>query len=170
MAKRKRIFIGVAAALAILLALTIVIVNLQRPQNGGSWLGASMLRAINTAEATYVTSYGKVGYAPNLAVLGPANSDNCDSFRACLLDPVLSCPEGVGQSWCVKGMYRFNIQSSSSEPPYRDYWTTATPIRPDPDFNNYCSASDAVLRWEHAAPLSRPYTLEECQALPELTN
>ena len=168
MTKLKKTFIGIAVAMAVLISLAIVIPNLQRSRMSGPSAGASTVRSINTAQITYATTYPKIGYAPNLAVLGPAESGNCDSSHACLLDLVTACPQGIGEGWCVKDFYRYNIQTSSTEPPYRDYWITATPIRPDPTGRNYCSASDAVIRSEQAAPLSRPYTLEDCQALPEI--
>jgi hypothetical protein len=161
----KKTYIGVALAMAILIGLAIVIPNLQRSGMGDRTTGASTVRTINTAEITYATNYPKIGYASNLAVLGPAEGGNCNSSHACLVDEVVACPRGTGQPWCVKGAYRFNIQSSSSEPPYKDYWITATPVQANPEFRNYCSLSDAVMRSEQGAPLSRPYMLEECQAL-----
>lgn len=138
--------------------------------SGPATPGASTIRTINTAEVTYATNYEKIGYAPNLIVLGPVNTSDCGPEHACLLDNVVSCPEGIGQGWCVKTGYRYNIQTSSSEPPYKDYWVTATPIEADPSLKNYCSAEDAVIRIESAAPLKRPYTRAECLALPPLSN
>src|SRR5215467_14157798 len=100
---------------------------------------APTIRTINTAEITYATSYEKTGYAPNLAILGPAEKGECGPEHACLLDNVLACPNGIGQGWCVKSGYRFNIQTSSSGPPYEDYCVTATPIEANPKLKNYCS-------------------------------
>jgi len=170
MAERKRIFIGVALAMAVLLALAIVIPNLQRSRmSGPPTPGASTVRTLNTSEITYATTYPLQGYAPNLAVLGPDAADYSQcrptQTRACLVDPKLACPSGIGTAWCRDGLYRYNIQSSSTEPPYKDYWITATPVQANPKFRNYCSLSDAVMRSEQGVPLSRPYTLEECQAL-----
>jgi hypothetical protein len=84
------------------------------------------------------------------------------------LIPMLAVPKVQVRGWCVYGGYRFNVQTSSNDPPYKDYWVTATPIEANPKLRNHCSASDAVIRSEQAVPLSRPYTLEECQALPEM--
>ncbi|MCU1333785.1 MAG: putative Pilin, type [Candidatus Angelobacter sp.] len=169
MTETKKIIRGTAVTLGILVALAIIIPNVQRARmSQGGNPGASMLRTINTSEVMYAANYEKVGYAPNLGILGPANrGEECGRSHACLLNSVTSCPEGTGQGWCVKDSYRYNIQSNFTEPPYRDYWATATPIRPNKNLKNYCSGPDAVIRSQHAAPLSRPYTLAECLGLRE---
>src|SRR6266567_9282250 len=176
MTKTMKILIGAGVTIVVLLALGIVIPNLFRSRMIGDhgMPGASMVRTINTTQVTYSTYYPDQGFAPNLAVLGPDVPDysqcNATQTRACLLDQKVGCSSGVGTAWCEdgRGLYRYNLQSSSTKPPYRDYWITATPVHANPGLKNYCSLSDAVVRWERAAPLSRPYTLEECQALPEL--
>src|SRR6202020_1520964 len=124
MTKRKKIF----GVIGLLLLLTIILLRLFSSFKNPTTRRASVIRTIHTAEATYHTSYPPVGYAPNLWVLGPADSRNCDSSHACLLDAVVSCSTGTGQGWCRKGLYRYNIQSSSTKAPYKDYWLTATPI------------------------------------------
>jgi hypothetical protein len=106
-----------------------------------------------------------MGYAPNLAVFGPANNGNCNADRACLIGSGLACAEGIGEGWCEQYGYRFNVQSSSAHAPYGDYWATATPVRPDLGLKSYCTTMDAVIRSEQTNPLSRPYTLDECKAL-----
>lgn len=166
MTELKKVFVRAAATIVILLALAIIIPNVQRSQiSDGGNPGAATLRTINTSEVTYATNYEKIGFAPHLSVLGPADKGDCGPEHACLLEPAVACLEGNDQGWCVKGAYRFNLQSTSTEPPYRDYWATATPIRPYPNSMNFCSGSDAVIRMERAAPLARPYTLDECLAL-----
>jgi hypothetical protein len=132
--------------------------------------GAWNVRTINTAQVSCATMFEKVGYAPNLTVLGPAGPGECGPQHACLLDPKLTCKEGSGQGWCEYDGYRFNLQSSSSEPPYKDYWVTATPIEANPKLKNYCSAEDAVVRVESAAPLKSPYTREKCFALGTISD
>jgi len=174
MTERKKIFIGVAMAIVVLLAVAIVIPNPFRPRmSGGHKQGPDTVRTINTAQVAYSTNYPDQGYAPNLAALGPDGPDyaQCHPTRthACQLDEKVACPSGTGTAWCVKGAYRYNLQSSSTEPPYKDYWITATPVHANPELNNYCSLPDAVVRWERAAPLSRPYSLEECQALAPIS-
>jgi len=162
----------VLGAVAILLALAMVALpNLLRsrmtadpasPAAAGVWYVCT----INTSQVMYFTTYEKVGYAPNLAVLGPAENGQCNPEHACLLDSVIACPQGTDQEWCTKGLYRYNVQSSSTEPPYKDYWVTATPIKASPNLKNYCSTEDAVIRIESGTPLKRPYTRDECLAVP----
>lgn len=159
-----RIILGLVAILGVL---TIATLNLQR--YGMVVLGgacAATLRTINAAEATYAAAYPHFGYAPTLFVLGAGGSQRCDRTHACLLDKVLACPESEGLGWCIKGRYRYNIQSSSKKAPYKDYWVTATPVEADAKLRNYCSGSDSVIRSKAAKPLKVPYTLAECLALP----
>jgi hypothetical protein len=158
--------LGLSVAMVVLLGLALVLPCLLpgRMSKGGI-LGAQVLRAINLSETMYSTTYKKMGYAPNLAVFGPANEGKCSAERACLLNSVLACAEGMGQGWCEKYDYRFNVQSSSTSAPYLDYWATATPIRPNSGLKTYCTTMDAVIRSEQITPLSRPYTLDECKAL-----
>src|SRR5438477_2344272 len=102
----------IGGLLVVFVALAIIIPNLFRAKMSGFQTpGASTLRTINTSEITYATNYPKIGFAPNLVVLGPAESGNCDSSHACLIDNVVACATGVGQGWCVKSGYRFNLQT-----------------------------------------------------------
>jgi type IV pilus assembly protein PilA len=170
MTERKKIFIGIAVTMAVLLLLAIVIPNLQRSRmSGPSTPGVSILRTLNLSQIVYSTTYPDQGYASNLAVLGSEVPDftpcHPTQTHACLMDAKTACPSGIGTAWCVNGLYRYNIQSSSTEPPYRNYWITATPVQANPKFRNYCSLSDAVIRSEQGTPLDRPYTLEECHSL-----
>jgi hypothetical protein len=169
-AKAKTPFLKIVLGIVVvLLALVILVPNILRsrmtgdPPPGGA--GGWNVRSINTAEITYAMNFEKVGYAPDLAVLGPAGTRECSPEHACLLDFKLACPEGIGNGWCVKDGYRFNIQSSSKQPPYKDYWVTATPIEANPKLKNYCSTEDAVIHRESAAPLKQPYRREECLAV-----
>src|SRR5215472_11024706 len=91
----------VSGIVIVLLALAVLIPNLLRSRMVGDpppWgQGAWNVRTINTAQVTYATNFEKIGYAPNLAVLGPANPGECGPQHACLLDPKLACTEGSGQ-------------------------------------------------------------------------
>jgi hypothetical protein len=163
----------ILGAIAVLLALAVVVPNLLRsrmtadPPPGAT--GAWYVRTINTAQVIYATMYEKAGYAPNLSRLGGWPEGPCGPEHACLLDRVLGCPEGTGLGWCSYGLYRYNIQSGSSEPPYKDYWVTATPLDPNSELRTYCStSSDPVPRSIKIAPLTTPFTLEECLAVPYL--
>ena len=163
MTKRKKIF----GVVGVLLVLTIILLSTFK---GPTTRHASVIRAIHTAEATYYTTYPSVGYAPNLLALGPAPSGNCDSAHDCLLDNVVACPSSTGQGWCMKTLYRYNVQSSSTKPPYKDYWVTATPVDASSKLRSYCSLSNTEVRSEQVPSLSNPYTLKECRSLPLATD
>jgi type IV pilus assembly protein PilA len=173
MRRRFRLMAIVIGALVMLvLAAAIVLPTLFRARmSDGGPPGARHVRTLATSEITYSSTYPEQGYAPNLAVLGPDRPDaeriGCrpSTAHACLIDPNLGCSNGTGLAWCADRVYRYNIQSSSLAPPYKDYWITATPLEAAPERKNYCMTSDAVLRSESGPPLSRPYTLAECEKL-----
>ena len=174
MAHRKKLFAG--AAVALLLVLAIAIPNWQRSRMGGhgspGFYAARTVRTLNISEITYATMYPRQGYAPNLAVMGPDGLDPCHPSpeHACLLDQKVGCASGMGMAWCVAGSYRFSIQSSSTEPPYKDFWVTATPVLADAELKNLCSGPDGVVRHEGGSPLAQPYsTLEECLAMEPIS-
>lgn len=143
--------------------------NMLMQQTSMITLPPSTLRAIATAEATFRRDYPGMGYAPKLSALGPPSRDRtrCSPQHACLLDSLVACSGGSGTGWCEKSGYRYNVQSSSPQPPYKDYWVTATPIRPQqPGSKNFCESEDGQIRSESAAPLNRPYMRAECLAVP----
>jgi hypothetical protein len=176
--KTNNLFLKIALGMVVVsLALAVLIPNLLRSRMTAdpatpAAAARMTVNSINLAEITYATNYEKIGYAPTLAVLGPAGAGECSPEHACLLDAKLACSEGSGQGWCAYDGYRFNIQTSSSEPPYKEYWVTATPMQVSPKLRNYCSTSidDAAIHMESAAPLRCPYTREECLALPTDAN
>jgi len=146
----------------IVVALAIVISNVLK---GLDTKDDSTFRTVHIAEETFAHTYPEIGYARNLTVLGNGRPP-CTPSHACLLDNVLACPEGTRAGWCSRGGYRYNVQSNSNRPPYKDYWLTATPIERDPKLKNYCMGSDGRVRVGGSQPLKGPYTLEECLALP----
>ncbi|HLJ26173.1 MAG TPA: hypothetical protein VKY85_05645 [Candidatus Angelobacter sp.] len=151
---------------------------------------AATLRTLNTAEATYSLTYPDVGYATDLATLGPPKglrSDICtpDSKHACLLDQVLGCPQGTGEEWCVKDGHRYNVQGVKVSATDGRYWITATRLRDEPvkhswlwiagtsdqiaiSRRNYCSLDDAVVRVGEGPPLALPFRELECAHLAPL--
>ena len=165
-ARKVSITIGAIAALLVLAMMLIRFLN-------GSMIGtgtryASVIRVISSAEASYAASYPNFGFAPNLSALGPTigPGEDCSALHACLIDNVLACPESIGEGWCPKSGYRYNIQSSSKNSPYKDYWLSVTPISLYEKGKSYCLTSDGKLRSETVTPLVRPYSLQECLALP----
>lgn len=101
----------------ILIIAGIAIPNLLRSRIAANEASAvRSLRAIDTAEVSYATTYPSIGYANNLATLGPgSNSGNTisSSANAILLDSVLACVNGTGTTPCMKSGYNFVLSGGS---------------------------------------------------------
>jgi len=132
----------------ILIIAAIAIPNLMRARIAANEsAGASTVRTLNTAEVTYSTSYIGAGFSPNLTNLGPNGKDctvasNVSSTSACLIDGVL------GTSPFTKGAFIYEITSAATTPPIPDYMITATTIGTAMAKKDYCSNTDAVVRWQ----------------------
>lgn len=130
----------------ILIIAAIAIPNLMRARIAANEsAGASTVRTLNTAEATYSTTYQAQGYAPNLTTLGPNGVDctvpaNVTSTSACLIDGVL------GTAPFTKGAFVYNITSSTATAPVPDYLITAISVTKTAATLDYCANTDAVVR------------------------
>ena len=159
----------------ILIIAAIAIPNLLRARiSANEASAASTVRTIQTMQITYSTSYPEQGYARDLATLG-GNCTTGTAEHACLLDSQLgqaNCTSGV---WCQKGQYKYTVSSNcaparfgeqqqGTENACTEYVIAATPINFNTGRRNYCSVSDAVVRYRFGGPLSTPPTAEECQA------
>ncbi len=137
----------------ILIIAAIAIPNLLRARIAANEsAGASTLRTLNTSEVTYSTTYASVGYAPDLKTLGP-NAANCNTpasvtqTSACLIDGVLGCLTAP----CPKGAYNYVIVSPTGGTPVPDYLITATSLGASVAKKDYCSNTDAVVRFQVTA-------------------
>ena len=168
------LILGYISFLFIPLILAIAIPNMLRARiSANEAAAASTVRTINTTQITYSTSYPEQGYARDLATLG-GNCTSGTAEHACLLDSQLgqaNCTAGV---WCHKGQYKFTISSNCAPARFgeqhqgtdnacSEYVITATPINWNAGHRNYCSVSDAVIRYRFESPLATPPTAEECQ-------
>jgi type IV pilus assembly protein PilA len=151
----------------ILIIAAIAIPNLMRARIAANEsAGASTVRTLNTSEVTYSTTYAANGYAPNLTTLGPNGVDcsvpaNVTSTSSCLIDGVLGC--GVT---CPKGAYSYKISSSVATLPVPDYMITATSLGQALAKKDYCSITDAVVRFQvTAAPPAAVASATACNAL-----
>jgi type IV pilus assembly protein PilA len=114
--------------LLIVVAIILVIAAIAIPQFLNSRMAAneasavSSVHQINTAEASYRVAYSDVGYADNLAELGPPTSGNPTSVHAGLIDWVLGCANQP----CTKSGYLFAIANASGSP-VDSYSITAVP-------------------------------------------
>jgi prepilin-type N-terminal cleavage/methylation domain-containing protein len=138
----------------ILIIAAIAIPNLLRARIAANEsAGASTVRTLNTSEVTYSTTYAANGYASSLTILGPNGVDctvatNITSTSACLIDGVL------GTAPFTKGAFTYAVGSTTAVLPVPDYLITATSLGTAMAKKDYCSNTDAVVRFqvENATP------------------
>ena len=116
----------------ILVIAAIAIPNLLRARIAANEASAaSSLRTIGTANLVYSSTFG-VGYAEELADLGPPNGA-CATFSpdcADLLDPALSGIDPANET-PVKSGYRFSYDADDdADDPYATYAVVAAPVAP----------------------------------------
>jgi prepilin-type N-terminal cleavage/methylation domain-containing protein len=141
----------------ILIIAAIAIPNLLRSRiaaNEASAVGS--LRTINTAEVTYASTYPSIGFALDLATLGPGTTPGATSTsaNAVLLDNVLGAasPGGAGSgSANPKSGYNFYLTASGTQP-VSTYASNADPITVDQTGKRYFySDASGVLRYNTTA-------------------
>lgn len=155
----------------ILIIASIAVPNLMRARIAANEsAGAATIRTINTAEATYSTTYASAGYAPNLTVLGPngvtcSNAASVGATSACLLDNVLGC----GSATCNKAAYAYTISSSSATAPVPDYFVKSISLGLALAQKDYCSTMDEQIRFQKdvgsSSDIAGPSV---CTALPAI--
>jgi len=156
----------------ILIIAAIAIPNLMRARIAANEAaGASTVRTLNTSEVTYSTTYASAGYAPNLKTLGPNGVDctkpsSVSSTAACLVDNVLGCTAAT----CPKSAYTYAITQPTAGNPVPDYFITATTLGTALAKKDYCSNTDAVVRWqvETASPGTVIADAGTCNGLPAI--
>ena len=125
----------------ILIIAAIAIPNLLRARIAANESSAvASIRTINTAMITYNASYPTVGFAPNLATLGP-NANPCTpaSTNACLIDSVLAAG--------TKSGFTFTAAPGVAAVPQTTYYATAVPVTLNQTGSrSFCSFEDAVVR------------------------
>ena len=128
---------------------------------------AATVRAVNTAEIMYQTTYNK--YAPDLATLGPGQGEICQAesgpseSRACLLDGRLGNSRCTSGRWCTKDAFRYSLSASCRNELCSDYAIVATPVDPSSGGKSFCSTSDGVVR-SRPGLLPSPISPSECVA------
>ena len=170
------LILGYISLPLVLMFAAVLIPNLLRARiSANQSAAASTVRSINTTQVTYSTTYPEQGYARDLATLGGGNcSSGGTAEHACLLDTQLGNSICTAGAWCQKGQYRFTVstpcpapnfgtQQQGTENACTEYLIAATPLSSSTGLRNYCSVSDAVVRWHLGGPLSTPPTAEECQ-------
>ncbi len=144
----------------ILIIAAIAVPNLLRSRMAANQAAAvATLRNINNAQATYISTFGQIGYADTFIKLGPGVP--CDPTHACLVDEIIGCATQP----CLKSGYSYFLASTSAAAPIVDYRTTTTPIGwASSGQENYCSMNDGVLRKQLAsnASLGAVASLADC--------
>lgn len=99
------------------------------------------VRSIHSAQTQYAQYYPTVGYADDIARLGPPGSGSPTPMSANLLDFVLACTTQP----CPKSGYNFKIDQTSGSP-INAFRITAVPIRPGQTGNRgFCSTEPGVI-------------------------
>ena len=153
----------------ILIIAAIAIPNLMRARIAANEsAGAATVRTLNTAEVTYSTTYASMGYAHSLTILGPngatcSNPATVTANSACLIDNVLGC---TGATTCNKAAFAYTIASSSTTAPVPDYVISAVSLGPALAGKDYCSITDAVVRFRSTTTtpgsVASPITASAC--------
>ena len=109
---------------------------------------ASSLRVINSAQATYASTYPNAGFARDLATLGPGASAICSGEgtqeHACLIDRTLGCRG----PWCLKYGYQFKMVAKCGDDGVcTDYVVLGVPATSgSTGTKSFCTTSDLVIR------------------------
>lgn len=129
----------------ILIIAAIAIPNLLRSRIAANETAAvGSIRAINTAEVGYASTYPDAGYADTLAKLGPAAGGTVSSDAAGLLDNVLGCASEP----CKKAGYDFTLGTSATV----GYVTNGAPTTPNTTGVKYFySDASGVIRSDGSA-------------------
>lgn len=125
----------------ILIIAAIAIPNLLRARIAANESSAAAaVRQISTAQIAYAASYPTVGYAVNLAALGPggATCAGPTSTNACILDSVLSAG--------VKSGYQFLSAGTGGTPNTQFVASSAPSNYNTTGVRNFCMVTDGVLR------------------------
>ncbi len=132
----------------------------------------STIHEVAIDQVNYYSSFADVGYAPDLASLGPGPDGKCaagaSAAHACMIDAVLGNSTCTGATWCTEVGYKFNVRGNCANGKCTEYIISATPVDALNGSRNFCASSDNIVHSETAAPKSAPFSLQECQALPAM--
>ena len=172
-------YLSFAAVPVVLIIAAIAIPSLLRARiDANERVALSTVRTLNTSQAVYSSKYPTVGYARDLATLGPGSVGNClpendaSAEHACLIDGVLGNPRCTAGSWCPKGGYKYSVTAEcGTDGACTGYVVVAVPVqRGTSGAKSFCSTGDAVVRFRGASrtigAIVTPLTVEECQSWP----
>ncbi|HZR55758.1 MAG TPA: hypothetical protein VFA74_02705 [Terriglobales bacterium] len=158
---------GGADAGAFLVAAAIAIPNLLRARIAANEASAvSTIRTANTAQIIYSNAYPQRGFARDLASLGPnpGSAGTWSSDHAGVIDATLGNSSCIKDAWCTKSGFRFSISAMCKKQRCEDFVVVGTPVSVSAGTKNFCSTSDAVVRYKTGPPLTSMVSVSECQA------
>jgi len=132
---------------------------------------ASTTRTINTAQATFQSTWG-LGYAANIATLGDggggvAGACVAKATAACLIDTVLSTGKKQGYTYFSNG----ESGAGTAASPFLDFATTAFPTLANTTGNrDFCAVSDMVIRAQQPSAATAALAVAACVKLNPLQN
>lgn len=149
--------------LLIVLAVILIIAAIAIPSivhmkiNANETSAAASLKAIQTAQVSYQTTYPYRGYADSLAVLGGADPCTPAAVTACLLDETQTSGEKAGYSFAVTAANPVSGANTT-------YVAGAAPAAYNhTGVRRFCTTEKNVLRAdENAEGSTTPPTAEEC--------
>ena len=155
--------------LLIVLAIILIIAAIAIPSlisvkiNANETSAVASIKAIQTAQTSYQTSYPAQGYASSLAVLGGSESCTPSPVTACLLDETLSGGAKAGYNFAVTAGNPTNGSNTS-------YVVGAAPASYNrTGLRRFCSTEKSVIRFDaNTAGSTAPPTADECVSFPAM--
>jgi len=157
---------GVDAA-GVLVVAAIAIPNILRARIAANEASAvAAIRTANVAQISYSTIYPQRGFARDLATLGPDPAAPATSSpdHAGLIDATLGNASCTASAWCTKSGFQFRITAVCQKKSCDDYVVVGSPTSSTTGSRNFCSTSDAVIRFKIGPPLTSPVSVPECHA------
>jgi len=134
----------------ILIIAAIAIPNLMRARIAANESSAvSSIRTMNSAQATYQSTYPTLGFASTIAALGPSASTGCTtpaSTNACLVDWIVAQATTTGSS--KAGYYFSDTPGSTMGGILLGYTLDGLPaLLSNSGVRGFCANEDAVIRY-----------------------
>jgi len=130
---------------------------------------ASTTRTLNTAQATYQSTWG-IGFAKDIGTLGNGTATGActaAATTACLIDSAVSSGKKQGYTYTSNGA---NGGATASNPNL-DFSTTAFPqVAKTSGNRDFCSISDMVIRAAQPSATTAALTVTSCIALLPIQN
>jgi type IV pilus assembly protein PilA len=149
--------------LLIVLAIIVIIAAITIPSlivvkiHANETSAVASIRAIQTAQTSYQTTYSGQGYAASLAALGGSESCTPSPATACLLDEVLASGMKAGYNFAVTG-------GNATKGTNTTYVAGAAPAAYNrTGVRRFCSTEKSVIRWDaNTEGSTTPPTADEC--------